>query len=555
MAIDLLVTIGTLRDQHLALMREWQGLTDEAKRTRAADMRRIAVEAGKNIESPMERDEAQGIVDYWASAIASLPGGSYPELLTIDDYTSTQAVDAGRSVCEAYEALQPQEAQRLARSILMDLLVLGDHGVERDLPRSRQALQKSAGTTDTNMFDAALATLVKSGAVIRRASESRADDYFEAADGRIAESWPALEEWLLSAKSYAVERARLMDLAQRWSDAGRRPDLLLLTSGDVENALGFKNEDDLLDTYIEASRRARGRVRQLTFLILTLAVITLSITSFISWQKMKDAETRLHRAEAENAKADQRFAAANADAGVAQLPDQSDARTRQSIGPGITTPTDPTAGRALENLDAVKGAMWLGSNDAPQVSTLQGGRVTNLAQATRGTRYRTRLPIYLRLGMPASGTNYTPPGRKAIIPAGAQVVLQGPPQAFARESGIQYWAAVQVVPQVYVQYNHANPAEVDRLRRQLADAGFEVPAGERREDFANGVEVRFFQTADQPIASLLQRVLNGTRPAGGRADAECRNFTGSAFVAANFKLELWYDPRPPQVEKAGDPCQ
>jgi len=117
MAIDLLVTIGTLRDQHLALMREWQGLTDEDKRTRAADMRRIAVEAGKNIESPMERDEAQGIVDYWASAIASLPGGSYPELLTIDDYTSTQAVDAGRSVCEAYEALQPQEAQRLADAV------------------------------------------------------------------------------------------------------------------------------------------------------------------------------------------------------------------------------------------------------------------------------------------------------------------------------------------------------------------------------------------------------------------------------------------------------
>lgn len=570
MPIDQLMTIGTVRDRHLSLMREWRELNDADRLEQANAMRRLGVDAGRNIESPLERDEAQGIVDYWASAMAGLPGGTYPELLRIGAYSGTQAVDAGRSVREAYEALQPPEAQRMARSILVDLLVLGDHGVVRDRPRSRQALQKSAGTTDSDMFDAAVATLVKSGAIVRRASDAREDDIFEAVDGRIAESWSALKQWLLAAKTYSVERARMMELAQRWRDADRRPDLLLLTSGDVEKALSFKGEDDLLDDYIDASRRTRRRVRQIAGLILGVAVVALCgallfyvqltraarLESTTAKAERDEARQALDQAQRQLAEARRTDARAQADAAsVARITYLPGDRENRRIGPGTTAPTDPAAAQALERLPALTGAMWLGSDDARQVSDLQGRPLTtNFAQAAPGTRYRARIQIYLRERMPTSGVEYTSPPQKAIIPAGAQIVLVGRPRGYARGSTTQYWADVRVVPQVYVQFKNTPSDEVERLRRRLADAGFEVPAAEERRDFNDTTQVRYFQPDDRPIATILQQILIGAPQPGSRSDVQCRSFGGSGYVGVNFRLEIWYDARRPRKDQPATPC-
>lgn len=538
------LTIGTLRDDHLALMREWRELGDDGERVqRAQAIRQAVAEAGEAIEAPSERDEAQGIVDYWASAIAALQGQTYPELLSLAGYVGTQAQSTGKSVCETYEALQPREAQRMARSILEDLFVLGDHGVERDRPRSRQALRKTAGADDAAMFDRVLTSLVESGAIVCRPSEVRDDDCFEAVDGRIAESWPALREWLGKAKTYNFERDRLMEQAQQWSAHGKDPSHLLLNAGAVDGALNFRGHDDLLDEYIDASHRSRVKWRRVVQMLSFVGIIVLggALTYYVLLLKqtnadLADAQRRAKKAEALWQQAGEYNEQARVNAEIAQRPNVLDA-----IEGGLSPETAAASGAALERLPILSGAMWLGSDRTPQVSDVRGGRATSFGAAEAGTLYRARAPIYLRIAMPQSEEEYASPDEKAVVPAGAQIVLLDKPRGFERATGVQYWARVRIVPQVYVQYNNASRAEVDRVRQRLADAGFEVPPAERRSDYRNRAEVRFLRPEDKPIAALLQQTVNAIPFIADTGEASCQSLAGSRFVGSNFKLEFWFD--------------
>lgn len=569
MVLNQPLTIGTLRDQHLSLMREWRDLgSDEVRFEQASEIRRIAVEAGRGIESPAERDEAQGIVDYWASAISGLSGQSYPELLSLSAYVSAQATSTGRSVRETYEALRPPEAQRLARSIFEDLLVLGEHGVERNRPRSREALRRSAGANDGELFERVLASLLETGALVRRPGEAAEDDCFEAIDGRIADSWPALKEWLAAARTYNIERARLMDRAQQWSEAGKPPALLLSSGSAVDNALAYKGEDDLLDHYIESSRHGRARRRRAVQIFSAVGLVLLvgALAYYVvlvgkARQELVFAKDRAERAERRLQQANSRFnqaartnAQAQANAEIAQLPDLLGVRELRNIMESIAPASDSPAGSALEGVDALSGAMWLGSDQTPQVSNLQGERVISFSQATPGTRYRARVPIYLRVAMPRSEADYASPPEKAVIPPGAQIILLSPPRGFNRDTGRQYWANVRVVPQVYIQYNNASRAEVDRIRQQIAEAGFEVPPGELRRDLRDRAEIRYFREGDGPIAARLQQVLNGIPQIASPGRVDCQSFVGSFFIGANFKLEFWYDAQGARKPGVARPC-
>lgn len=558
------LTIGIVRDQHLGLLREWRDLASDKQRLeRAAALRDAVAEAGKDIELPAERDEAQGIIDYWASACAALPKQSYPKLVAVAEYQGARATVAARSIRDVYQALTPPEAQRLARSIMEDLLVLTATGVGRGRPRERETLRTNAGAQDPAQFDAVLAQLVETGAIALRPGEDSDGDRFEVADARITDAWPDLKDWLGTAAAYTDGRAQLMELARKWSAANRDPAMLLLTTSAVDQALPFKNEDDLLDSYIDASHKARTFWRRISLVLASVAIVGLSIAIVVLVWKYREAgkdgeKATFDRDQAIEERNQAKLAklnietelvnlrrlvdAAKIDARLAGNNPQFEAELLKSTA-AISSASGAESENAVSQLQIVSGAMWLGNDDTPQVSDLRGGRVGKLADASTGARLRVRMPTYLRVAMPRSDIDYASPTAKAVVPAGGQIVLLGSPRAYKRQTGIQYWANVRIVPQVYVQYNNAPKQEIDRIREELAKAGFEAPPAQRIGTFQGLSEVRYLRPGDREIAVLLQQQLDGLPQVRARGAVGCQLVSVTSSTPTNFKLEFWFDPQ------------
>jgi hypothetical protein len=533
--VDRPETIGTLRDRHLNLMRRWRGLAaDEERAQLAGTLRKEAQRAGANIGVGSERDEAQGIIDYWASSMASLPGQPYPELLVLAPYQGKQAQQAAASAEAVYEALDTPEKQRVARCIFENLLTVGaDDQVRRTRPRDRDALLANTGVGDEALLDEVVARFVETCALVRRPGESDDAPRYEVADAKIVESWPALRHWLDERGEYNRRRDRLMAQATRWKEAGKRRDLLL-PSRDLENAAEFVSASDLLRDYIEASRTARRQ---------RLAGTSLAAVAFCGAVAFLSVHEREHDLELKHEQV-------NVDNGVAQsaaelskyiaAPTADDLKREKS--PASLLPTRAQVASRLAGIPDLQGAMWLGSNERPQVMAANGGRLPNVGAAAGGTFLRARAPIFLRNDRPPVDGDYVSPPTKAVIARGAMFQLLETPQPYDRPSGVQYWARVRAVPQVYVQYANGSPQEIDAMRRAVAAAGFEVPQAERRTEAGGKSEVRFFRPEDRSSAALLLATLKSidfVRKAGQPA---CAAASTQTAATVSFRIEIWFDP-------------
>src|SRR5687767_10533211 len=75
-----------LRPLHLALLREWNELDDEAKAKKAEQFRRTAAKTGAWIKSLEERDAVQGMIDYWTATVATIPDVEFPDPVLIAEF-------------------------------------------------------------------------------------------------------------------------------------------------------------------------------------------------------------------------------------------------------------------------------------------------------------------------------------------------------------------------------------------------------------------------------------------------------------------------------------
>jgi len=513
-------TVGGLREDHLALMRDWRGLPDDGVRAeRAKAFRLIVRSAGQDIAKGSERDEAQGIIDYWASAIAGLRGESYPPILQLDDYLGESARMAGASARETFDALESEEERRIARKLFEDLLFRGRGAVERGAPRTRAVLKQTAGN---DAFDAVLDRFLATGAIVRLAGDSPDTDRFEASDPALVEDWPALGDWLDAVKAYGDARATLLSQAQLWRRASDDSSYLA-RGGEIETIDQFRGETDVLDAFIDASKAARHRQRQILRLLAGVAILALA--GFIG------LSVALYNADGEKVTAEKR-----ADERVKELDlltaAQPDA-TAASLAPAVPTRAD----RAVETGPA--GTLWLGSMERPQVGPVtRRGPAVPIAQAKDGDAYRVLADIRLRAGMPGDAYDVKP--ARLIIPAGTLVIIDGAPRYYERPTGRQYWAAVRVVPRVYIQYTNGEGAAIEPLRAALSAAGFDVPAAERTDNAAGLNEVRYFNTGDRSAADYLLRTLRASSFTTVN-EAACRSFADTRLRGRNFVVELWVD--------------
>lgn len=530
-------TIGSLREDHLGLMREWRALPDDETRyARAEAFRRVARDAGRDIAS--ERDEAQGIIDYWASAVAGLSKRTYPEILTLAPYSGDAARRAGGSAMRVFEALGSEEEKRAARQLFEDLLYRGANGIERGAPRTRAVLRQRIGSAS---LDAVLGRFEETGAITRLPGDTRENDRFEATDGRLVEDWPDLRQWIEALAEYNEMLARMMAQAERWRAADRDP-LLLARSKEVGMLDRFRGETDLLDTFIDESKRGRRRFAIIRNAVVVLAVILLAGAALYFKREKEAVKAELVAATAAKVAATNEKNAATKAKNEA-IEDEKialDVADATSSAQNLPPPATGTSSR-VEALPGVSGALWLGSVERPQVGPVRKGEAfTRLDRANRGTAYRVRADIVLREAMPDRVGPYVSKPKKAVIPAGSLVVVQGPPQSYVRPTGRQYWANVRVVPRVYIQYANGERAAIEPLRTRLAAIGFDLPPAEPTKSAAGLSEVRYFNALDRVAAAELVTALRDSDVAAARA-ARCEPFVNSRLKTENFIIELWLD--------------
>ncbi len=527
-AADRPKTVGILREDHLTLMREWLDLADDRIRAERAKALRTAVKAaGCDIGPLPDRDEAQGIVDYWASAIASLEGESYPEILKLDDYVGEAIKLAGVSAQQVFAGLASDEERRTARRLFEDLIYVGPNGAERGPARTRAVLQQRIGGAS---LDRVLEQFVETGAIARLAGDTPGNDRFEASDSRLAEDWPDLREWLADQKDYDETRSRLMAQAERWQIL--KDPMQLARGRDLDKIDRFLGETDQLDLFIAASTRQlkiNRNIRISSIIFVLLLLFAIGVVSYKFWVSINATNA------AEDAQERDDELLIDKDAGV------------ESLAP-------PLSGgeQGVASPPSREGAMWLGSIDRPKVEPVSGETATlDFDSATSGTAYRVLDNIRLRARLPDETYTFYP--RRSATYPGSLIILQDAPRGYDRPNGRQYWANVRVVPRVYIQYARGNAAAIERLRRQLAAAGFDVPEAEETESAIGLNEVRYFNASDRATARYLASTLRRSDLAATR-NVGCQAFDSSRLRGEEFIIELWVDLARQRSGRSSENC-
>ena len=522
-------TVSGVREQHLSLMTGWRALPDDqARHARAEALREAVRDAGHDIAAPAERDEAQGIIDYWASSIAGLPGQSYPEILTLAPYSGAAADRAAHTAAEVFAALGSEEERLAARRVFEELVEQRDGGFERGRAQTRAALGRRVRDP---ALDGVLERFERTGAITRLPGETPEDDRFELSDARVVDEWPELRGWLAERREFDEACAGVMAQAERWRDAGFHHQALA-PDAQAETLERFRGQTALVDRFIDASRergrtRARTRVRLAT-LATTLAVIFGLMSLWLWWAngKISSLTDDLTKEVAE----------AQTSPEVAEVPRDVAETTVGNLAP---EPASALAGAAPP--PGLAGALWLGSTTRSQVRPeSRGAPAISPDRAVDGTRFRVPAGIVLRTDVPDPDGAYLSKPKKALVPAGSLVVVRGSPQAYERPSGTQYWARVAVVPRVYIQHHGGDPQRVERLRAAVAAAGFDVPPAERIASAGGLRQVRWSHRDDRAAAEQLVKALGD--PAGAAlARVECVSLESARRRNAAFILELWVD--------------
>ena len=300
-----LLSFCELRERHLALLREWNaadeaslvaagiaaggaGLAAEAASAGGSEgaggsadssaeplpapngrlplapaaeaLRASATALGGWLDDPEERDRAQGVIDYWTSALASLPGREFPELLHLaafDPALPAAAVEQAETIFAGHEGT----AREADAEAMLSCLVRpgdGDKIVCRP-PVERVDLEHADGVTDQTASQGELLDeLVAAGLIRKLDGETPAQDRFDFTHGSVARAWPRMRALLDRRRSANATRDKLRATAHLWKES-QGDSGYLLTGPVLDDAGRYFGEDKLLDEFLLASRHSENR--------------------------------------------------------------------------------------------------------------------------------------------------------------------------------------------------------------------------------------------------------------------------------------------------------
>ena len=519
-------SFGELRERHLALLREWSQQSDPTKLPidRAQQLRAAAQGVGGWLDDAEDRDRIQAIIDYWTAAITGAGDRSLPELVRLAEFNPALPqvlVGRGEAIIATHAGTAVEDD---LEAMLMCLVRPGPRDtVACRLPVERGDMLPATLAPETaqklgDMLDA----FVEARIVRRIPGDTPDRDRFELMYGSVARAWPRLHDALKEKRSANETRDKLRATAQLWMEQKRDPGYLL--GGSSLNEAGkYLGENELLNQFIRASRRAANRRRNwlvAAFLLGPAAAVLIAIGF--------------------NKYGDYQFGVGSSEADFNQL---EQIELKQDAGSAPAGPSDPRWADAAGAEGAGRiGVLWAGRAQAPMLTAPGTGETVDPATIADGGAYRTTRSIYLRSGAPDE--NYVSRPVVGVAPAGSLVVAQAAPVPFERASGRQYWIEVRVVPRVYIHAYNESPRQLEPLKRALRSAGFEVPPlpPDRRAIGRRALHIFDDKGDDELAAAVANKVARTVTRGDGRPPE-----LGCVYMARTEReagtLDLWLDLR------------
>jgi uncharacterized protein YjbI with pentapeptide repeats len=242
--------------------RETESLAEEARTT---EFLRRAVETGAVLDTPADRNVAQGLIDYWVATAHTASGdrgtkrplsGRADTLLKPFDATAMRST-AERSDA-AVRALDRKD-QALARRILLRLLRFS-HGTCVSAPTIRDALFSPG---DAGRGNAIVEGLHEAGALV--VTPTARGDLVELRYEALVRQWERLHDWI-------DERTKFRDAALFWVRSGKNRGALVSRRLAKSATEYYGDLDDLEREFIDESR-TRARQRLMVLLAAAVALI------------------------------------------------------------------------------------------------------------------------------------------------------------------------------------------------------------------------------------------------------------------------------------------
>lgn len=275
------------------------------------DFLRAGRELGTKLLSSRDRNEAQGMLSFWAATLASShtpehrgPAqaakmeSSAPEevsgFVALDSFDQSAADERAVRAKEALKKLSPPERAQMRadmRRLLPYLLRLEGASGQMALVR----LPSDATELKMNGADSPGFRFLKDvELLVQRTNADGTSDYSLANE--------SLLQMVDELRDYRNERVAFRELARGWARAGR-PDAALLNDGpQLQRAKAYRDKNDVEDEFVQQSTKfaVRRRRRWYAALIVPVALIVLAIFAGIVSKRNADRRERALKEKAEH---------------------------------------------------------------------------------------------------------------------------------------------------------------------------------------------------------------------------------------------------------------
>jgi hypothetical protein len=401
MISDAFSSLEALRSGHADLLQSIsdaeQSLT-EPEIDRIRDFLRRAAAAGRVLDTPADRKQAQGLLDYWSATLYSQgqrqqPGSAGVERLPKEETVlaefETGTIGEIARAAEAWFRNVPPGDRDLVRRILLRLVRLPAEGRKFQatvVPRSApEQLGPPAKVT------AILDGLAGAGLIRIEKAEKPEDDRISLRFDALARSWAPYAGWV-------DQRVRFRDAASFW-DASHQDRTALISDNLLDDALDYQDKNELELKFVAASRdREKSQTRKYRFAVSILAVVAIcAVASAIMAFRQRQSAARsaeeattsrdladMMRRRAENEKKNAEDAATRATRAAAALQAKvklsnmvTVTRTLAEIGTAVSDAERQIAMKRIEIL-----AINLGGD--PDFAPIFQGPAGELARAKQG---------------------------------------------------------------------------------------------------------------------------------------------------------------------------
>jgi hypothetical protein len=280
-----------------------------------------AVATGVVLDTPEDRKQVQGLIDYWAASLLSAArhtteGGSASRIkpaTTVLAQFDPNTIQTAAAAADAW--LNRSGANRdLVRRLMLRLVRLLADGVKFDPVPAIRATMYDLDTPER--VDAVVDGLAAAGVVRLTRAEAPELDRVALRSPELTTEWGAYKGWL-------AERRQFRGAVRAWDQAGR-PTAALATGEKLEEARSYFDRDGLERGFLEQSRlrewqvNEKNRVLKWVFAALAGVAVVATVAAVWGWVRALEEGRRAtaeehKRVELEHAKAETIELGASAD--------------------------------------------------------------------------------------------------------------------------------------------------------------------------------------------------------------------------------------------------